>query len=75
MNCIPCIVFPTSKREWMAQLENGSAGPFIDLDFALKIATTEALQLRKSGRPARIVVIDKDGRTCAERCLCGKFGR
>ncbi len=75
MNCIPCIVFPTSKREWMAHLENGAVGPFIDLDFALKIATTEALQLRRLGRPARVVVIDKVGKTRAERCLCDNFGR
>jgi hypothetical protein len=62
MSCIPCIVFPTSMQVWMAHLENGSAGPFIDLDFALKIATTEALHLRRLGRPARVVVIDKDGK-------------
>ena len=75
MNCIPCIVFPTPKREWMAQLENGAVGPFMDRDFALKIATTEAIQLRRSGRPARVVVMDGNGKTCAERCLCERFSR
>jgi len=75
MDCVACIVFPTSKQEWMAQLENGSVGPFISRDIALQVATIEALRLRRSDRPVRVVVTAQDGSVRAERCLCRRFGR
>lgn len=75
MNCIPCTVFPTAKREWVAHLENGPVGPFLDRDLALRVAIIEAQRLLRSKRPARIVVRDHDGNVRAERCLCQGFGR
>jgi len=73
MNCIPCIVFPTSQAQWMAHLENGPAGPFMCQDLALRVAIIEATRLRKLGRSARLVVSTKDGCISAERCLCERF--
>jgi len=75
MNCMPCIVFPTLTREWMVHVDGASTGPFADLDLAMQIAATEALLRRRSGRSARVVVVNEDGRTSAERCLCKRFGR
>lgn len=75
MNCIPCVVFPTAGQEWMAHLESGPVGPFIDRDLALQVAIIEALRLRQSNRPARLVIRDRAGNVCAERCLCRQFGR
>ena len=75
MDCVACNVFPTSRREWMAQLENGAAGPFMSQDIALRIATLEALRLRRLNRAARVVVRTQDGAICAERCPCQQFGR
>jgi hypothetical protein len=75
MDCVTCIVFPTSKQEWMAQLENGSVGPFMSRDIALQVAAIEALRLRQLDRPARLVVAAHDGTVCAERCICRRFGR
>jgi hypothetical protein len=74
MSCSVCTVFPTSRQEWMANLENGPAGPFMNRDLALKVAVVEAMRLRRSNRAARIVVRNEDGRVCAERCLCRAFG-
>ena len=74
-NCIPCIVFCTSQNQWVAHLESGAVGPFPTCDLALQIATTEALRLRRLGQAARVVVHDKGGRVCGERCLCERFGR
>jgi transketolase N-terminal domain/subunit len=44
-------------------------------DIALKIAVNEALALRRSNRPARVVVCTSDGDIQAQRCLCQEFGR
>jgi hypothetical protein len=75
MGCIACVVFPTSKQEWMVQLESGSVGPFISQDIALQVAAIETLRLRQSDRPARVVVTAQDGGVRAERCLCRRFAR
>jgi len=75
MSCCACTVFPTSRQEWVAHLENGPVGPFMSQDLALKVAITEAMRLRRANRCARVVVRDGDGSVCAERCLCQEFGR
>jgi hypothetical protein len=75
MDCVACIVFPTSKQEWMAQLESGSVGPFLTRDIAVQVAAIEALRLRQLDRPVRVVVAAHDGTVRAERCVCRRFGR
>lgn len=75
MTCIPCIVFATLRQQWIVQLELGHVGPFPNQTLALQVAVTDALRLRRLGRPARVVVIAEDGETHAERCLCEQFGR
>ena len=75
MDCTACIVFPTSRQEWMAQLESGSVGPFMSRDIAVQVAAIEALRLRQMERQVRIVVAANDGTVRAERCMCRRFGR
>jgi hypothetical protein len=75
MSCVPCIVAPASKTEWVAHLENGSVGPFFSRDVALQVAIIEALRLRRLGQSARVIVAGENGEACAQRCLCQRFGR
>jgi len=75
MSCIPCIVSPTSKKEWMAHLESGPAGPFMNQEIALRVAVIEALRLRRLGKAARVVVMDHNRDVRLERCLCQPFAR
>jgi len=75
MDCTACIVFPTSRQEWMAQLESGSVGPFMSRDIAVQVAAIEALRLRQLDRQVRVVVAAPDGTIRAARCMCRRFGR
>jgi hypothetical protein len=49
-NCIPLIVFPTAKQEWLVQLKGDCGGPFFQQQFAVAIAAMEAMRLRRIGR-------------------------
>jgi hypothetical protein len=59
---------------WTAQVEDQDLGPYQSRDLALQVAIAGALQIRRSGGQVRIVVKDAHGETCAERCLCERFG-
>jgi len=57
----------------MAELECGPVGPFTNRDMALRVAVSEALRIYRIGRPARVVVYDRNCRLRAEHCVCGNF--
>jgi len=69
------MVFRKPNGEWIAHLETGPAGPFMDRELALKVAVIEAARLRGLGQPARVAVADENGEVLAVRCLCEHFGR
>jgi hypothetical protein len=75
LTCTQYRVYPDSSGGWTAQLDCRAAGPYASRDLALRVAVTEALQLRAEGRKVRITVQDADGETCVERCLCSRFSR
>lgn len=75
MDCIECMVFQLSSGDWVAHLESGPAGPFLDADIALKLAVNEALRLRRENQAARVTVRARDGAVRAQRCLCRQFPR
>jgi hypothetical protein len=72
-DCVACTVFQTRLNEWTAHLENGAAGPFKECGIALEIAVAEVQRLRRSGRPARLVIMTHDGRVLEISCLCQRF--
>jgi hypothetical protein len=75
LTCTQYRVRPDSSGSWTAQIDCREAGPYASRDLALRVAITEALQLRAEGRAVRITVQDADGETCVERCLCSRFSR
>ena len=70
MKCIQCSVTPDPKDGWLAKLEHRTAGPYRNLDIALRIAIDEAQRIRRAGREARIVVYNADHTIAAEYRLC-----
>lgn len=75
MGCTQYLVYPDISGGWTAHLEFREAGPYSSRDLALRVAITEALQLRAEGRDVRITVQDASGENRAERCLCLGFSR
>jgi hypothetical protein len=67
--CIACTVVPTADS-WIVQCGADSHGPYLSNGMALRVATTEALALRRQGLRAKISVQNRAGDTCAEYCLC-----
>jgi hypothetical protein len=53
----------------MARLKHRIAGPYRDMDTALRVAIDEAQQIRRAGHPVHIAVNDAD-RTIAIYRLC-----
>jgi hypothetical protein len=72
-DCTEYLVFPGESGSWLSRLAEREAGPYATRDMALRVAITDALQLRAAGRGVRITVQDARGNTCAVRCLCERF--
>jgi len=60
-----CIVRPTDKG-WMVEYARAQHGPYHSMDMALRVATSQALTMHKSGRPAKVTVLDRSGNVKAE---------
>lgn len=75
MDCTRFLVRPGSHRDWLIDCGTCEMGPYHSCDMALRIAISEALSVRRAGRPAHIEVEDAAGTTVAKRCLCVDFGR
>jgi hypothetical protein len=59
----------------MIEGDRRELGPYHSCDIALKVAISEALAVRRTGRPAQVTVASGDGSVIAKRCLCSSFGR
>lgn len=75
MDCTRILVRPDSHNGWMIEGGAREMGPYHSCDMALRVAISEALLVRRAGRPAHVAVEDGDGETVAKRCLCASFGR
>ena len=67
--CFECYVRPCDDGGWMARTEVGITGPYMSLDFALRVAVSEALRIRGAGRMARIAVLDCNSVRRAKQCV------
>jgi hypothetical protein len=72
MDCIACSV-GSANGMWFAYCGATRHGPYLSDRAALRIATSEALRLRRHGRSSRITVQNGTGETSAEYCICPKF--
>ena len=71
MTCVQCSISPNERGEWFAKLADRTAGPYRDIDMALRIAIDEAQRIRRTGGAAHIVVYNSDRTTAAVYRLCG----
>lgn len=74
MDCTRIVVRQGPREGWTISGGKGELGPYHSRDMALRVAISEALAVRRSGRPARVALDDADGSVIAERCLCERFG-
>ena len=74
-NCDCIRVRPGPSEDWLIEASSGERGPYHCRDLALRVAITEALSVRRAGRPAHIDVENGDGGLIAKRCLCAGFAR
>jgi hypothetical protein len=58
---------------WIVQCGADSHGPYLSNGMALRVATAEALSLRRQGRRSKISVQNRAGETSVEYCLCDAF--
>ena len=75
MQCTQCLVTPAASRGWTTKVGDIEYGPYLSRDMAMRIAISEALQRRRNGVSALVVVKDARGEVLAKRCLCAGFGR
>jgi len=72
-NCIR--VRPAPRAGWLIEGGAREMGPYHCRDLALRVAITEALSVRRAGKPAHVEVEDGNGVMIAKRCLCASFAR
>jgi len=72
MHCTVCSVVPVDGN-WFAKCGTVSHGPYMSAGIAVRIATSEALEIRRQGRRSRISVQNTAGEIEVEYCLCSKF--
>lgn len=72
MSCIACTVTPMADN-WIVQCGEDRHGPYLSNGMALRVATAEALSLRRQGRRSKISLRDRSGETTVEYCLCEAF--
>jgi hypothetical protein len=70
--CTACTVIPTADA-WIVQCGAECHGPYLSNGMALRIATAQALSLRRQGRRSKISVQNRAGDTSVEYCLCDPF--
>ncbi|WP_168192757.1 hypothetical protein [Undibacter mobilis] len=74
MDCTRILVRPGPREGWMIDGASREMGPYHCREMALRVAISEALTVRRGGRPAR-VALESSGVIVAKRCLCVDFGR
>lgn len=57
----------------MARIGNAEKGPYLSHEMAARVAVTEAANLRREGRRARLSIHNTGGEVRVERCLCASF--
>ncbi len=67
--CFECSVRPHDNGGWVAKTQAGITGPYMSLDFALRVAVTDALMIRGTGGAARVTVLDANSAPRAEQCI------
>ncbi len=72
MLCTACTVIPLADS-WIVQCGADSHGPYLSNGMALRVATAEALSLRRQGRRSKISLQNRQGDTQVEYCLCEAF--
>jgi hypothetical protein len=72
MFCTVCSVIPVDGN-WIAKCGMVDHGPYMSNGMALRVATSEALELRRQGRRSRISVQNSAGEVIVEYCLCADF--
>ena len=72
MFCIACSVIPVDS-EWVVECGTESHGPYMSNRMALRVAISEALELRRQGRRSRISVRNSAGGVKVEHCLCADY--
>lgn len=75
MECTKVLVRRGPPEGWMIESGRRELGPYYSCDMALRVAISEALALRRNGRPVQVAVAGKDGSIIASRCLCTSFAR
>jgi hypothetical protein len=69
MACTCCSVIPFDGS-WIVECEKVIHGSYMSNGMALRVATSEALAIRRLGRRSRISVQNNAGDIIAEYCLC-----
>jgi hypothetical protein len=72
MHCTVCSVIPVDGN-WFAKCGTVNQGPYLSAGIAVRIATSEALEMRRQGRRSRISVQNTAGDVEVEYCLCTRF--
>ncbi len=67
--CFECSVRPHDNGGWVATTQVGVTGPYMSLDFALRIAIADALMIRGAGGAARVAVLDANSVPRAAQCV------
>lgn len=75
MDCTRILVRPAPREGWLIDGAAREMGPYHSRDMALRVAISEALSIRRAGKPARVAIEARDGTIIAKRCLCVQFGR
>jgi hypothetical protein len=72
MACACCSVIPIDVG-WIVECEKATHGPYMSNGMALRVATAEALSIRRLGRRSRVSVQNNAGEIIAEYCLCDEL--
>ncbi len=70
--CTVCTLLP-SENGWIAECGAARQGPYLSKAMAFRVAASEALALRRQGKPVQIAVRDESGEVREAYCLCREF--